>query len=252
MQTINNTSIPAEQNVSVDDFVESVYLPWIKQNRRPSMYKNARDVWRQHIRPLMSRERHTVRAIRTWWLNQIGKEDLSRNSLKRIKSTLSGMFTLAKQLGYFDGVNPVQGTSVNPRARDAEETYAYTLQEINSMLMSFPEPASTAFAVAAFAGLRRGEIEGLDWVDFHDDALWVSRSIWNGQELPTKTKKSKAPVPVIRQLSDRLELHRLRCGNLSAGPIFASGLGTRISISNLLNRLMLPALNRCQHCGPSK
>jgi len=130
MQTINNTLIPVEQNVSVGDFVESVYLPWIKQNRRPSTHKNARDVWRQHIRPLISRERHTVRAIRTFtvqgWLNQIGQEDLSRNSLKRTKSTLSGMFTLAKQLGYLDGVNPVQGTSVNPRARDAEETYAYS------------------------------------------------------------------------------------------------------------------------------
>jgi hypothetical protein len=111
MQTINNTSIPSEQNVSLNDFVESVHLPWIKQNRRPSTHKNARNGWRQHIRPLVSRERH------------------------------------------FDGVNPVQGTSMNPRAREPEETYAYTLEEINSMLMSFPELAATAFAVAAFSGL---------------------------------------------------------------------------------------------------
>jgi integrase len=147
------------------------------------------------------------------------------------------------------GVNPVQGTSVNPHAREAAETYAYSLEEINSMLMIFPEPASTAFAVAAYAGLRKGEIEGLDWSDYRDGSLWVSRSIWNGRELPTKTKKSKAPVPVIRQLADRLQLHYLRCGKPSTGPIFASSLKTRISINNLLNRLMLPALNRCQHCG---
>lgn len=140
-------------------------------------------------------------------LNQIGKEDLSRNSLKRIKSTISGMFTLTKQLGYFDGVNPVEGTSVNPHAREAAETHAYSLEEIYSMLMIFPEPASTAFAVAAFAGLRKVEIEGLEWPDYRDGALWVSRSIWNGREQPTKTKKSKAPVPVIRQLANRLELH---------------------------------------------
>ena len=71
----------------------------------------------------------------------------------------------------------------------------------------------------------------------------------NGRELPTKTKKSKAPVPVIRQLAERLELHRLRRGNPKAGPIFATSLGTRISTNNLLNRLILPAINRCQHCG---
>jgi len=122
---------------------------------------------------------------------QINKLDLSRNSLKRIKSTISGVFTLAKQLGYFDGVNPVQGTSVNPHSREAEETYAYSLEEINSMLAMFPEPASTAFAVAAFAGLRRGEIEGLEWSDFHDDALWVCRSIWNGRELPRRRRRAQ-------------------------------------------------------------
>jgi integrase len=253
MQTNNNSSVPAEHNVTLVDFFESVYLPWIEQNRRPSTYKNCRDVWNNHVRPASGREQNTLKNIRTFtvqnWLSQIGREDLSRNSLRRIKSTISGAFTLAKQLGYFDGVNPVQGTSVNPRASEAKDTYAYGLEEINSMITLFPEPASTAFAVAALAGLRRGEIEGLDWSDFHDDALWVARSIWNGREMPTKTKKSKAPVPVIRQLAERLEIHRLRNGNPEAGPIFRSSLGTRLSTNNLLNRLMLPALNRCQHCG---
>ena len=253
MRFINNNVIPAEHNISVSDFFENIYISWMKENRRPSTYRNCRDVWKNHVRAVTTRERSGLKHIRTFtvqsWLNRIGTENLSRNSLNRIKSTLSGAFTLAKQLGYFDGVNPVQGTSVNPRAREAEETYAYSLEEISSLITFFPEPASTAFAVAALAGLRRGEIEGLEWPDFHDDSLWVSRSIWNGRELPTKTKKSKAPVPVIRQLAERLELHRLRCGNPKGGPIFATSLGTRISTNNLLNRLMLPAINRCQHCG---
>jgi hypothetical protein len=54
---------------------------------------------------------------------------------------------------------------------------------------------------------------------------------------------------VIPQLGECLEIHRLRCGNPSAEPIFATGLGTRLSTNNLLNRLMPPALNRCQRCG---
>lgn len=255
MHNVNTNTVPPEQNVSVDVFFESVYLPWIKENRRPSTYKNSGEVWKHHVRALASRERINLKEVRTFtvqkWLNQIGRSNLSRNSLKRIKSTLSGAFTLAKQLGYFDGVNPVQGSSVNSHASDARETYAYSLEEINSLMSLFPEPASTAFAVAALAGLRRGEIEGLDWSDFHDGALWVSRSIWNGRELPTKTRKSKAPVPVVRQLAERLDLHRLRCGNPKSGPMFATSLGTRVSTNNLLNRVMLPAINRCQHCGLS-
>jgi hypothetical protein len=159
MQTTNYSTIPAEHNLSVADFVESVYLPWIKQNRRPSTYKNCRDVCNMHVRALSIGERRSLRDIRTFtvqkWLNQIGEEDLSRNSLKRIKSTLSGAFTIAKQLGYFDGVNPVQGTSVSPRAREAEETYAYSLEEVNSMIAFLPEPASTAFACPGRIAARR-------------------------------------------------------------------------------------------------
>src|SRR5215469_11234396 len=136
--------LPPEQNVSVDVFFESVYLPWIKENRRPSTYKNSREVWKHHVYPLASRERVNLKEVRTFtvqkWLNQIGRSNLSRNSLKRIKSTLSGAFTLAKQLGYFDGVNPVQGSSVNSHASDARETYAYSLEEINSLMSLFPEP----------------------------------------------------------------------------------------------------------------
>jgi integrase len=34
--------------------------------------------------------------------------------------------------------------------------------------------------------------------------------------------------------------------------MFATSLGTRVSTNNLLNRVMLPAINRCQHCGVSQ
>jgi hypothetical protein len=52
-------------------------------------------------------------------------------------------------------------------------------------------------------------------------------------------------------LAERLELHRLRCGNPQTGPIFANSLGKRVSINNLLNRAILPVLNRCATCHQS-
>jgi hypothetical protein len=59
------------------------------------------------------------------------------------------------------GENPAKDTAVNPSAAEPEETHAYSLEEINAILAHIPEPVATAFAVAAFSGLRRGEIEGL-------------------------------------------------------------------------------------------
>jgi integrase len=66
-----------------------------------------------------------------------------------------------------------------------------------------------------------------------------------------KTRKGRAPVPVIRQLADRLEMHRLRTGNPPKGPIFANAAGNPLALGSLVNRVILPALNRCEICGKS-
>jgi integrase len=256
MAAVNSTVIPAEHTVSIGDFVENVYLPWVKQYKRASTYKGYRDIWEDHLKPATSKERGSMKNVRTFtvqnWLNQIGKESLSRNSLKHIKSVVSGIFTLARQLGYFDGANPVQGTATNPNAPEASDTYAYSLEEIQTFLSLLPAPSDAAFAVAAFSGLRHGEIQGLEWPDYRDGQLWVTRSVWNNTVNEPKTKKSKAPVPVIRQLAERLEMHRFRSGNPQTGPIFRNSLKNRLNLNNLLGRTMLPALNRCVHCGKNE
>ena len=169
--------------------------------------------------------------------------------MKHVKSVVSGVFTLAKQQDYFQGENPTRDAAVNPKAAEPQETYAYTLEEIQSIIGLLPEPAATAFAVAAFMGLRHGEIQGLLWENYRDGELYVSRSIWNGRVSDPKTRKGRAPVPVIRQLADRLEMHRLRSGNPLAGPIFANSLGKPLSLGSIVNRVILPALNRCEACG---
>jgi integrase len=115
-----------------------------------------------------------------------------------------------------------------------------------------PEPAATAFAVAAFMGLRHGEIPGLQWENFRDGEMHISRSIWNGHVTEPKTRKGRAPVPIIRQLAERLEIHRLRCGNPQLGPIFANSLGRPLNMNNVLNRVILPNLDRCESCRKAK
>jgi hypothetical protein len=77
-------------------------------------------------------------------------------------------------------------------------------------------------------------------------------SIWNVHVTAPKTRKGRAPVPVIRQLAERLELHRLRCGNPQSGPVFAHTLGNPLNMNNLLGRVILPSLNRCAACSKSE
>jgi integrase len=232
--------------VTIANFAERVYLPWIEQHKRPSTGKGYRDIWEDHLKPLAGQA--WPRDARTYhvqsWLNQIGAGNL-RRTLKHIKSVVSGIFTLAKQQDYFQGENPARDTAINPAAAEPQETYAYTLDEINTILAILPEPAATAFAIAAFMGLRHGEIQGLLWENFRDGEMQVSRSIWNGRITEPKRRKGRAPVPVIQQPTERLELHRLRAGNAKSGPIFANALGKPLSPVSIVNRIILPTLRRC-------
>lgn len=254
MATVNSGTVPAERIVTIDDFVERVYLPWTEEHKRPSTAKGYRDIWEDHLKPLCAPV--WLKDARTYhvqgWLNQIGAGKLSRNTLKHIKSVISGIFTLAKQQDYFQRENPARDSATNPKAAEPQETYAYTLEEIQTILALLPEPAATAFAVAAFMGLRHGEIQGLLWENYRDGELYVSRSIWNGRVSDPKTSKGRAPVPVIRQLADRLEMHRLRSGSPLAGPIFANAVGKPLALSSVVNRVILPALNRCEACGKAE
>ena len=252
MAKVNKGVIPAERIVTIGHFVEKVYLPWVEQHKRPSTRKGYKDIWEDHLQALCAE--NWLKSIRTFnvqgWLNEIAKNGkLSRNSLRHIKSVISGMFKLAKQLGYFDGENPARDTAIDPSAAEPQETYAYTLEEVQTILTMLPEPAATAFAVAAYMGLRHGEIRGLLWENYRDGEMYVSRSIWNGHVTEPKTRKGRAPVPVIRQLSERLEMHRLRSGNPQSGPIFRNSIGNPLNMNNLLNRAITPNLNRCEFCG---
>jgi integrase len=251
MASVNGGAIPAERIVTIGDFVERVYLPWIEQHKRPSTTKGYRDIWEDHLRARCAQA--WLKDTRTYhvqgWLNQIGMGSLSRNTLKHIKSVVSAIFTLAKQQDYFHSENPARDATINPAAAEPQETYAYSLKEIQRILSWLPEPAGTAFAIAAFMGLRYGEIRGLLWENYRDGEMQVTRSIWNGRITDPKTRKGRAPVPVIRQLAERLELHRLRCGNPQFGPIFANASGKPLAMVSITNRFILPTLNRCEHCG---
>jgi len=48
---LNGGTIPAERIVTIGDFAERVYLPWIVQHKRPSTAKTYRDIWEDHLKP---------------------------------------------------------------------------------------------------------------------------------------------------------------------------------------------------------
>jgi integrase len=209
LKEINQSNRKPETVGTIGDFVTTVYLPFVRAQKRPSTCKGYADMWEHHFKArsesILLRDVHTSDVQR--WLEAIAREDrtktgtrLRHESMKHLKSFASGVFAHAKRQGFYDKVNPVENTAIPPSPQ-GQDTYAYGLEEITRMLMVLPEPAATLVAVAAFTGARRGEIRGMRWENFHDGAIYIDHSIWESYVSEPKTKASKAPV----QLAARLE-----------------------------------------------
>jgi len=178
---------------------------------------------------------------------------MKRSSLVHLKNLLSLFFDEALRLGCADPMkgNPARLVKI-PRAPEGDETHSYSLRDVETMIAVLPEPAATVCAVAAFAGLRRAELRGVCWEDYDGEQIMVMRSVWEGFSNEPKTKRSKSPVPVIPRLQAILTAHKLTNGKPVKGFMFANAKGKSANLNNLLNRQILPVLNRCGVCRNGK
>lgn len=245
LATINSPTLTPETAVTFVCFVESVYMPRIEQRTRPSTYRGYKLLWKQ-LKPFCGnlwtrdvRTRHVQAILDT--MAQTGRFNI--NSMKHIKSFLSGIFRLADQQGYYEGANPVRETSL-PQTRPAEETYAYTLEEVLTMIDAVKEPAATMIAAVGFTGVRRGELRGMFWENYQNGEMLIARSIWNGITTAPKSKASRAPIPIIPTLAAKLAAHRMCQGNPRSGPIFPNGAGNAVDPDHVLQTVILPALEK--------
>ena len=236
----NNGSYNVDSTMTLRAFVEERYfLHYAQQNWRPSVLNAELWRWRKNIAPFCGNVR--LGDFRPQdgqvLINRLAaKGELSRSSLHRIRSLLSGIFAEAKRQGSLGNVpNPIQvvripRNGVHRPLREPEVTHAYTLSHIKQMLDRLPDPDRTIVAVFALTGLRAGEVTALDWTDWKDGYLSVWKSDWEGQVTETKTSDQRL-VPVIQPLRDVLQAYRVLTGNPQAGRIFEHK-GRRVSLRN--------------------
>jgi integrase len=107
-------------------------------------------------------------------------------------------------------------------------------------LETLPLLPQAVVATASFAGLREGELRGLEWPDYTRESLSVNRSIWKTFVNKPKTRASAQAVPVIRQLAEILNAYRISMGNPATGPMFHSGDGVPMDLDKLAQRVIRP------------
>jgi integrase len=251
-------------------FVSDEYFPRVTKDLRGSTRRGYKAIWNNYIEPHLGAMR--VRDIRTFDIQRCvdavvrNNKDLKKNSLARVKSFLSGVFGEAIRCGLRrDDQNPVQSVKVRGiKDKSKGKTFAYSLDEIRSILDALTEPSKVLMAVAAYTGLRRGEIVGLKWEDYDGATIHVRRNICFGErgemtvELP-KTESSEAAVPVIRQLKKILDAWKAKAEVTDGCWIFQAGFTrkqdhpqslldaatlTPLSPANVLRDVVSPALEK--------
>jgi integrase len=208
LRPFNEGRYTLNSGMTVRDFVEQHYLPSTKNQKRPSTYDGYRKMWRTHLQDRMVmalRDFRTVDCEKL--LNQIANtRHLGVRTIAHIKHLLSGIFRYAIRTGYLNGTNPIRD-AVLPTAKPAGDTYAYTLDEISKMIELLPASVKTIVAVAAFTGLRRGELRGLEVQDYTPGSLMVRQSIWKKTVGAPKGKRGIGAVPVIPWLGHILDAY---------------------------------------------
>jgi len=224
-------------------FTEDRYLPFVETHKRISTFRGYRNMWRRYLKPrgeVILRDFRTVDGERM--VEAIAAEHkLTSTTLAHIKAFLSGIFRYAKRQGVINLENPMRDV-VLPKGKPAGETYAYSLEEIIGMLNVLPEPAATIVAVAAFIGVRKGELRGLLWENYDGEQVLISQSFWRSHMLEPKTRQSKSPVPVIAQLARRLDSHRQSSGSPANGLMFHGPVGKPINLADVI----VPAVTKAE------
>ena len=191
---LNSGRATPQSTMTLTQFVEGQYLPFVESHKRISTYHGYRNMWKRYLR---TRGEIALRDFRTVDGERILAEvtetnNLTSTTLAHVKAFLSGVFRFAKRRGVLNSENPMREV-VLPKGNAAGDTYAYTLEEITQMLNVLPEPAATVVAAAAFTGARRGELRGFLWQNYDGEQIFVSQSYWRRHRAQEEKKPGSGP-----------------------------------------------------------
>jgi integrase len=167
---------------------------------------------------------------------------LSAKTAKNLFATMQMLWKSARVWGYVahDAVSDV----VLPKRRRVVRRF-FSVEEVQRILASAPEPYQTFYWLAVETGMRAGELCGLrvSDVDLERGLVSVSQSVWRGK---VQSPKSESAVRCFA-LSPRLLAHVAgflkRWKPNEKGIVFATRNGTPWDAKLLVERKLYPLLD---------
>jgi integrase len=234
MRQINGSDGAPASDLTVVKFWDDTFLPFIEEkdangnfiNFKPSTVQGYKQVWNKNLKPHFGEM--TLREYRTHhgsiFLTHLAKT-YGPYTLKNIKNLASALFTHAINVGKIDS-NPWHDCKVLGKQLPKGVTGYYSLEEIENIISALVDcvECQLIMALAYFFGLRRGEIQGLQWGDVDADWLHIRRNKVNGVVVTLKGKKKEKDFPLIKPVKVLLLLWRAKCPKSDGGWVFEKNL----------------------------
>lgn len=246
LRTQVNVGVQNSGPIGVVAFWDKVYLPFIESSGslKPATVHGYKQVFNQHLkshfRTLTMSEYRTHHM--SLFLTGLAKT-LRPRTLNNVKWIASAIFDHAVASGYCEN-NPIRDAKVLGKMLGHGDTKSYTLEEIEDVISALIErcDAQLVMALAWFAGMRKGEIQGLQWPDIDAEFIHVRRAFSRGEVGPPKSKKSLRAIPIIQPV--RIPLMLWRAKNPDGVWLFPNSEGNAWDMADFANKVIKPALRK--------
>lgn len=168
--------------MTLNEFVDTVYIPYKRRRVKPGTLAIYVYAIRVHIKPVfgnLTYDQITRRLVSDFALDLMEKKGLSIKSSKDIVMYIKNIMTLWSE----EFELPIRSLRVDwPKDMTVHTLETYTPKEVKQIYdcaIARPVPANVAIIIAAFTGLRIGEVSGLQYgdIDLDKKCLHVRRTI---------------------------------------------------------------------------
>lgn len=164
--------------------------------------------------------------IRNWLFDLHDGDDYQWETCSKTAGIMSLVFDFVDHNELYSVRNPMDKVTIPASEEEHPNIRLLAPEEVFSLVARLPSPVNIAVLLVAATGVRISECLGLRWrhVIWNDNKISIEQVFRRGEILNrTKTKSSKAPVPMCEALAANLaELRRQTEYNKNEDFVFAS------------------------------
>jgi integrase len=250
--TNTQKNAPRTGSILVTEFAKNVFLPWVKEERRPATYRGYRQIWDQHLESHFDQRRlyDYQPYMATEFLSGLARAGKhGKNTISHVRALMSGIFEHAISLGHLQW-NPIAGAKLlsEPKKKPAETQHYSTAEMIATLRALDTDEHARDHAIMSlcFFGVCRAEIMGAKWddVDWLAGSLYIQRSAWMGQVADGAKNKKRVRKVWLGDIAMR-SLRRWKSVSVTTnGFIFPNEARKPLDLGLYSTRVMRPKFDK--------